>query len=277
MPQQNGNFVLNVIVDAGASPGTSNFEVVGVSGSESRSFQMELVISTAEFCDCQSLKIKPAKDPVKVTKLERVAGRGRGAVEVKVEVAWVKTIVCENKESKTDKCIAFYSFDKDSKWKVNVPKNKKTEGVDGTVVKEKFIDSGTGAASTTCVGFCDGREVSSNLTTEYSATIENADRDAFTNLQVKGTVHLQMTPSFCKDKQGWNMFIVIDSTRPGNIDDKESDFDGDGLNGHKEEQLELDPFNPDTDGNKTSDGDEDADKDGTKNSEDNFPTNKNKK
>nr|WP_241864506.1 LPXTG cell wall anchor domain-containing protein [Staphylococcus massiliensis] len=51
----------------------------------------------------------------------------------------------------------------------------------------------------------------------------------------------------------------------------DSDDDNDGLSDEIERLLNLDPLNPDSDGDGVSDGDEDNDADGTPNSNDDYP------
>ncbi|AZA14421.1 Rib/alpha-like domain-containing protein [Corynebacterium choanae] len=70
---------------------------------------------------------------------------------------------------------------------------------------------------------------------------------------------------------------IIDNLGPdGDIDgdgipnSQDPDIDGDGVNNSDEKEAGLDPFNPDTDGDGTRDGDEDADGDGKKNSDESF-------
>jgi hypothetical protein len=253
-PDSSDTSTLTVSVDATALVGTSTFLVVGVSDVVTHTFPIDLtVIAAGDRCDCLSLSIKPKldekgkldKDAIKVTKLERVTGRGRGAIEVKIEVMWTKTIKCDATKE-TDICSGIYKLEKESKWKVNVPKNKKSEGVDGKAVDEKYVDSKTATDLVRCEGPCNGQEKSDGLTTEYSATVENSDRDGFTLLQAKGTVHLTMKPflKFCKDEKGWDMFIRVDSTKPGNIDDDESDYDGDTFSNKDEKKAKKDPLDP---------------------------------
>lgn len=235
-------------------------------------------------CNCEKSSVRPKfldnKDkPIDIIKItaDRVTGRGRGAIEVKIDANWVAKIICKN-TVETDVCREIFSLKASSSdWKVNVPKDpKKGNGDNGSASKERH-ESTLGLNFQICENKCDGVERSTDFSTTYKVTVENSDRDGFTFKDIKGKVKLEVLPSFCKDKKSWTMVIAVDSTIKGNYSENASDYDGDGVDNGVEKKT-------DSDGDKLSDYEEmligtdptkkDTDGDGVDDKKDNFPLDK---
>jgi len=224
-------------------------------------------------CTCESISIRPRlqnegkKNEKPVIKIESLYDN-RGATGTKLKILitmpWTASITCSGNKGG---CIGNFivkanPFDT---FTTGLPGNPQTATiVDGDgfveiIQRNKKFGVDKTPSQIECEGDCAETPVPRRILTSYEILIENTSpQNKDTRPQITGTIHLAIEPDLqtapCKNASGWEMTLVIKSSagkkRGPNgmgsiIDEKKSDYDGDGMTNEQEGFGDKDTTNDD--------------------------------
>ncbi len=225
-------------------------------------------------CTCESISIRPRllnedkkgeKPVVRINSLYDNRAKQTGTkIEILITMPWTASITCSGNKGG---CIGnfFINFNPFDTFVTGLPGNPQpadlVSGVGFVEVKQrnnKFVADKT-PSTIECEGDCESTPVTRRILTAYQVFIENTSaQNKDTRPQITGTIHLAIEPDIennpCNNASGWEMTLVIKSSagKPRGaagmkfiIDEKKSDYDGDGMTNEQEGFGDKDTTNDD--------------------------------
>lgn len=224
-------------------------------------------------CTCESISIRPRllnedkKKEKPVIKIEsEIDNRAATGTKMKILITmpWTASITCSGNKGG---CIGNFivKANPEDTFTTGLPGNPQTativSGLGFVEIIQRNNKVGLDKTPTLieCEGDCPSTPVTRRIVTAYEVFIENTSaQNKDTRFQVTGTIHLKIEPDIennpCNNASGWEMTLVIKSSAGKKkgpaamkavIDEKKSDYDGDGMTNEQEGFGDDDTTNDD--------------------------------